>query len=559
MFDGRLLAASIASGIIRFLALLLYSIYTFPSGEVLASDLWPYAWSHSTVLFTRGFMAIMVSVLLIAGSLLLRPRVGMPTPRLGPVAMELVVLSALYALFTLALGPTAANREWQARSLGRVALEALERGTEASNRRDWARAETYLQIYVNADPGASHASDLLAASRAARSAARPASVTGAVVPAEVAGYTAAELAALARQQLQAGDPAGAYYYAVRARQLRSSAEIQGLLDTARQQLLNPLPGGAERQTALFRRKREGFQAFEDGDFRSAYYIFSALTQQSPADPDVVTFTAASRSRLERTAFFVDEAEPFATLPGIADAMMAVPTPDGATSVVRAASVTRLGQRVYFTDVEVVLVGADGEILRHHRAPFGKLLDGDLSLDCLDPVTPESPCAPLLLAGTAESWNYRVRLGMSPDQLILALRTELARDGGAILARQRALRERLGLESRSASLGLLQALLGPLDLLVLVVCTVTVAWVGRHPARDGRRYLGLASMPLMIPVAIVLLQLLQAGRRPLLTLGVIRLGDTVTLAAAGVADVLVLVLALIAFGRVVSEASQPETS
>jgi len=64
----------------------------------------------------------------------------------------------------------------------------------------------------------------------------------------------------------------------------------------------------ERLYALFNLKLSGYQAMNSGDFISAYYIFQELLAQTPDDPDVSRFLAASEQRTKEYAFFIDEME-----------------------------------------------------------------------------------------------------------------------------------------------------------------------------------------------------------------------------------------------------------
>lgn len=63
-----------------------------------------------------------------------------------------------------------------------------------------------------------------------------------------------------------------------------------------------------RQYALYARKKDGYEALTGGEVIKAYYIFSALMEDAPNDPDVQTYFALSRQGLASVAFFFDEAD-----------------------------------------------------------------------------------------------------------------------------------------------------------------------------------------------------------------------------------------------------------
>lgn len=60
--------------------------------------------------------------------------------------------------------------------------------------------------------------------------------------------------------------------------------------------------------AYYKRKLEGYAAFQEGDYLAAYRLFSELASEDKRDADAANYLALSREGLSRAAFFVEEYE-----------------------------------------------------------------------------------------------------------------------------------------------------------------------------------------------------------------------------------------------------------
>ena len=130
--------------------------------------------------------------------------------------------------------------------------------------------------------------------------------------------------------------------------------------------------------AVYRLKREGYEALHAREWIRAYYIFLELLALSPDDPDAHAFFALSEEGVMQIAFFIDELE-FALGRTLTSAVFSLPLNSG-RMVMRLASLSTFSDSAYGTGAEILAFDRDGRPLWSIEAPYIKILP--LTLDSM---------------------------------------------------------------------------------------------------------------------------------------------------------------------------------
>jgi hypothetical protein len=135
------------------------------------------------------------------------------------------------------------------------------------------------------------------------------------------------------------------------------------------------PTANERRVySLYQIKMSGYEAMISGDWIRAFYIFQDLIRQTPYDPDVENFLAASEKGTREVAFFIDEME---LLPGesLTNALFSLPSVQGkqGRSVMRIASLSANPDYAYGLGIEYMVFDSDARLLLSLHAPYAKFL------------------------------------------------------------------------------------------------------------------------------------------------------------------------------------------
>ena len=135
-------------------------------------------------------------------------------------------------------------------------------------------------------------------------------------------FNAHYFASLAADIAQAADPNG-----VRAKQL--AADAWNELEKAR-------IFENEEVRRFYAKKKEGYRALTDKNYLAAYYIFSALANESlnyAADPDVKRYRAIAAEKVEENYFFIDETQQLDGFETAQNVYFSIPSQTGKKDVV----------------------------------------------------------------------------------------------------------------------------------------------------------------------------------------------------------------------------------
>ena len=129
---------------------------------------------------------------------------------------------------------------------------------------------------------------------------------------------------------------------------------------------------------VYRRKRNGYDAFISGDFITAYYIFRVLHNEVGDDPDIKRYMNLSRENLEKQFFFIDETVDLKPFEFANDVYFSVKTYDNELWVVGIKGISALenaGRVVqYMRGMHIIVYGADGRTKQDYYVPYAKVTE-----------------------------------------------------------------------------------------------------------------------------------------------------------------------------------------
>jgi tetratricopeptide (TPR) repeat protein len=471
----------------------LFSVITYPVGEVLSSFMTSWVGTHALILFFEYLVPIQCTAMILAYSLFIEPGdvSGAPANHLGKLVLALLVLTVIYSVAEEGLLPVLHRGEEDLRYKSDLGSEFLEEAEAALDEENYAKAREMLDLYLSVDP----------TSRSARDALN--SVEGELLvrrgdaneeeqqlaQKEVRREDAVSLIRRAEAYLQAADYYSAHYYATMARELDPSRkEAQRIAAKAWERISDMHPSGeAVAEARLHARKREGYTALMQGDAIRAYYIYRELFEDHPLDPDVQRYFAESKEAVRRISFFHDEAEQILVLPGRRDITFVNALGPQSVELVYFGKLVTVAEGSFVRNVEAMAIGADGEVLYHFTAPYGKFVGNHVNMRCIDRTDEGVVYAPAYHAGSrAEELRYLIAIQPTVSEIEdYAIGQQTPRHASiARLWRMARTMRRYGMRSEPIQSALLSRAVRPFTFMILSIFAVGLGW--RLRSRYERR-------------------------------------------------------------------------
>ena len=540
-------------------AFFVYAIVTFSATSVLPALRWEYALKRSFVLFMDYLLPIHAAAVAVAASLSFdggAARPGVPARPFSRIVSSTLVaflfLTAVYTAVAEGVTPPTRKRLADMQYLSRVAGEYKRRAAAAMQAGDYLSARDDLNRYLEVDPGNKQmaAQQLEASSRAAR---QGAPAPERVPPGPSADLDQAEVQALvekARAAMAQEDWFSAHYYA-QAAAARDPRRVDALriASEAGNRLAGDTRALASDKTAqLSRNKKDALERLESGDALGAYYAFFALHAEQPKDADITNYLGEAAAAVQRSAFFLDEAQKLQTLPGTQGILFLNRFDAESTEAVSIGKMVELpGGDAFFFDIEAVHYDTAGAVAWHFTAPFGRR-DGDsILMHAMDRKDPAIQNLPLYIEGSRPAPDRNLlRLAPSVDELraLSSTRTALA---GMSIGEMWRLRGRLGsygLARQSLGVEMTMRLVMPFAFLILSILCTAMGWSMR--VRGGGRLpaIGVVLMPLL-PVVLALMSLLYLhAHRVIIGFTVIGFGLTIAFIALAALQLVLLAFSLV---------------
>lgn len=332
-----------------------------------------------------------------------------------------------------------------------------------------------------------------------------------VVPARrAAGQTATQRYERARTAMERGDWFTAHLYG------RQAFDLDPRLASAREladEAWNEIERAAREddRTELFERKRGGLRALTEGRSIEAYYLFRELHEEHPDDQDVRRYLAESRNAVSDIAFFIEEGEELAGLPGESDVVYVQESEDYRFEIFQFDRLIGSPAASYAVGLNAIGVDEDGGApIYHLRAPFARVVDRSLALRGLHPDRPDSGTDAEYLRGSRpEGLQSLLPLQTGARQLLRIARAqgETNQLNAADLLRiyddpavARFVRE-------SATQELLRRLLAPFTLVIAALLAAAVAYTGRSRYADRPPLFALLLIPIPGLAAVLFVELI----------------------------------------------------
>ncbi|MDR0568071.1 MAG: hypothetical protein LBG87_02560 [Spirochaetaceae bacterium] len=317
-----------------------------------------------------------------------------------PIILAIIGVALYGALFFLAF-PLAQDYETHLRSQGSLFASSKEKAELSAEKGNWPDAAQFISICEQIWPDSPEIETLRSNTIMGMEEWRIAQANSQMeawveedpyqdIAAAYSGITgqqnpvnAAEALALADKALQSERYYDAHWLAnlgVRLAKPGSLERVQGtrLASQAWNRVGSLEPTARETETyALYRKKREGYEALVSEDWIHAYYIFKKLSIDAPGDPDVDRFLRISENGINAVAFFTDEME-LALGEIHAEALFSFPLRASAgkkngRTVLRIGSLFATEDFSYGLGIDLMAFDGDGKLLYQVEAPYAKIL------------------------------------------------------------------------------------------------------------------------------------------------------------------------------------------
>jgi hypothetical protein len=515
----------------------------------------PWHFIQGALRFIRLFPALCLSALVIPWGLKDNP--DEPFTRFSPAFLEklkgpvitAVIAAALYGLLFFLVFPLVKNRENSFISQGRLFKEAEKKAQNFAAAGKWAEAERFIllcdRIWPDNPQGESLKKEVSIALHKSRFDEAEGRQAAPPRPGERywGGSPDRRVPVNAQEALEFGEQAfreeryyDAHWLAMLALRLaregsvektRNAPELAGRAWAA---VASLEPNAQEsQQYRLYQLKNTGYEAMLSGDWIRGYYIFQALYQETPQDPDVVNFLGACTQQVEAIAFFADEWD--LSLGAVyAGALFSLPlaSPSGGPGgrlVLRLDSLEAGEDASYGRNAQALAFGEDGALQSRMETPYVKILPQNLgdrprvafllqSLDRQDSGRrwePRWAIEPDGLGGRSTAGgDTQIIIDISYDDFLLMAQTRRGLDVFLIqdLFRAERILESFGYIPQVFQAELISRIAEPLLLLPGMILVIVAGW--RFRAKRRSRFL-IYPMFIILPAVFAgLLQLYRAG-------------------------------------------------
>ena len=428
------------AGIVLFISYVMFAAVAFivsllevPALDLLGELYWSWVFFNAAMRWLQFFPAATVFGLLVFAGLILGDlELATESHRLTFLRALVVITlaaAALQGVFALALTPSV--RHGAGEQLAASSMVRHYRDRFAANMREqqFALARRNAESIAIVMPALSHETDrMLSDLRQAQEAAAD-DVLGtadsdidAPAAARPVGQTAAQRYQRARTAMERGDWFTAHLYGRQAFDLDPRlSSARELADEAWDEIERAARG--DDRTELFERKREGLRALTDGRSIEAYYLFRDLREEYPDDQDVRRYLSEAEEQAAEIAFFVEDFDQIAGLPGENDVIYVQTGGDYEFEVIHFDRLIGAPAARYAVGVRAVGVDDDG-IAYYFRAPLGAFVEGVLAVRGLDPDDPTGGFdAEYVIGSRPESLRSIIPLHASSTQLLRSSRAQ----------------------------------------------------------------------------------------------------------------------------------------
>jgi len=457
--------------------------------------------------------------------------------------ITIIGATAVYGILLLLFQPMLFDARYRMQTQAQLFNDAKIKAEEEINRGDWKEAAIHLAICERIWKQSKETQKLRDALAVAQEKERakqvdmehPASEKGYIETPEgfipvLSGQrnpvTIREALSLAELNLQRNNHFDAHWYASVAKKMAkpgSPEEVEAtrLATQAWNGIseLKPDPK-QEKEYQLYKKKLNGYNAIQSGDYIQAYYIFNSLTKEIPSDPDVKKYMETALAGTKKIAFFQDEVVK-AVGETLSYGIFTIPIRDSqggnlGLGILRADSLTMLSDVSYGTKVLFQILNSSGAVLRSVQSdyvkwsPFSEQNNRTktlMLLKAIDKNNKNRSWDPQWSGDTKSKETFLV-LDISYEDFLLASHAQTNSRNLSIVelfnAQQRL--SSFGFIPQTFQLELLNRIMDPFLCLVLSLFVLTVSWRLRPLKKPG-----LIAFPMFIILPVVSFLILEGGR------------------------------------------------
>ena len=522
-------------------------------------------------LFIEHLIPIQATALLLAYSLFFNSRVY-EAARAGPgtgrsfhgfvsrTVVLIIVLTSVYTFLYTASLPLIQRKLQELEYLNRSAQSFLSDAKDAEKNKQLDQAHFFYNLYLSIDPDdrevlekrAKIVEEIAVSNRESKEKTKPTEQQE--IEAQ-RGFSTEELLGKAGQYMQREDYFSAHYYASLVLAMDpSNQDAENIRIRAWEQLTGYLPSKSDTvATELFEAKLEGLTALEEGKTIDAYYQFKSLSESYPRDVDVIEFLEESRRRMSEISFFEDEVQPTLALPGITGITFlnggsqdGTNTRRAGTQVVYLNRTVNTPNGIYFHGIEILDFSRDGRLMLHLTAPYGKLVENHINMQCLHRSDPENTFYPKYEVGGPGEKGHMVALNQKIQHLPYYNpdRKSIFRMGISELWQIRDSYERAGYDRQDIEMEFLMRILNPFLFLVVSLLAVSMGWANRARSLGRPPLLTYVMIPVLPFLVSNVIDLLVHAHRILLGFIFVTLSFTVALVLLIALQAVLLVISLL---------------
>lgn len=364
-----------------------YSLFTFPEKHFLIPFRLSWTLLQTVAYFIETLIPVHCSAVIVVCSLFAPP---LPALKSGlqeafkrlvfSTVAIFILIGIIYIVFSEGFLPAVYGKLHDLENRTSIARNYLKLAEDAKIRGDSRLRRAYLEYYLSIDPNNETIVESLAeltlhSTDGAKEPSQPESPKRA----RLMDLNTEELFQRAQRSREQEDYYTAYYFADLARALSppgsEDARRAGQLAKEIQTRLSSYTADIEelKRKAVFEIKTQAHSDLLSDEVHlvtRAYFTFLHLTERYPDDPEAEKYLKEATEKLETMAFFRDDVERFASMPGINQLFFV----DG-LRVVAIGGIIRTEHGNYAREIETVDYSETGGVISHIKASSGKILTG----------------------------------------------------------------------------------------------------------------------------------------------------------------------------------------
>ncbi|MFQ3620753.1 MAG: hypothetical protein SNJ78_07390 [Spirochaetales bacterium] len=384
--------------------------------------------------FVSGFIPLVAAGILVAASLL---EEGLPQTHttsegiqnLRKLFLVSLGIACMYGALQEGFLPWGIQVKQNALRRAEITHQLKVKASSAEKEKKYTHARFYLESYlqlVPQDDDQRRFLDTVKEKELETSQAEPQSKSAIPTATRFKNLSFQDLFSRADRYFKEGDPIAAEYFTLMALKLQpNNPALLRLLANAQDRIRQiDLTEEQKARRTLYVAKQEGYDYLQKGDPISAYFHFLALSKQHRLDDEIARYLQASYEQVIKLAFFLDEIKLLPDYPLAKDVFIKNPVLEKSTQnktndfLYIGKIIASQKYQYYALDIEGIGIDASGKVLYHFQADYGKFIEGNLLMHCLNKEDPVKSLKPTYLKGDPPLGpNILIPVKIPPEQLI----------------------------------------------------------------------------------------------------------------------------------------------